>query len=76
MVNADASAKRHHMCEKDYIWNPCACSCKNSKYFASIIDNSVRGRNKNSSKKHNLGNKKFLYFTYLFIDYYSIIDSF
>ena len=33
--------KKHHICEKDYIWNPAACSCKNGKYFASIIDDSV-----------------------------------
>ena len=29
------------MCEKDYIWNPATCSCKNGKYLASIIDDSV-----------------------------------
>ena len=33
--------KRHHICEKDYIWNPATCGCKNGKYLASIIDNSV-----------------------------------
>ena len=33
--------KKHHMCEKDYIWNLATCSCKNGKYLASIIDNSV-----------------------------------
>ena len=21
--------KKHHICEKDYIWNPATCSCKN-----------------------------------------------
>ena len=31
--------KKHH--EKDYIWNPATCSCKNGKYLASIIDDSV-----------------------------------
>ena len=30
-----------HICEKDYIWNPPTCSCKNGKYLASIIDNLV-----------------------------------
>ena len=30
-----------HICEKDYIWNPATCSCKNSKYLRSIIDDSV-----------------------------------
>ena len=29
------------MCEKDYIWNPAAWSCKNNKYLASVIDDSV-----------------------------------
>ena len=33
--------KKHHICEKDYIWNPAPCNCKNGKYLASIIDNSV-----------------------------------
>ena len=33
--------QKHHICEKDYIWNPATCSCKNIKYLASIIDNSV-----------------------------------
>ena len=29
------------MRKKDYIWNRATCSCENSKYLASIIDNSV-----------------------------------
>ena len=33
--------KKYHVCEKDYIWNPATCSCKNGEYLASIIDNSV-----------------------------------
>ena len=33
--------KKHHIFEKDYIWNPPICSCENSKYLASIIGNSV-----------------------------------
>ena len=33
--------KKHHTCEKNYIWNPATCSCKNGTYFASIIDDSV-----------------------------------
>ena len=33
--------KRLHISEKDYIWNPAICSCKNGKYLANIIDNSV-----------------------------------
>ena len=38
--------KKHHMCEKDYIWNPAICSCQNGKYLASIIDDSVIMRDK------------------------------
>ena len=41
MINVDVSAKKHYICEKDYIWNPVTCNCKNGKYLASIIDNSV-----------------------------------
>ena len=33
--------KKHHICEKDYIWSPATCSCENGKYLASIVDNSV-----------------------------------
>ena len=33
--------KRHNICEKKYIWNPATCICKNGKYLASIIDDSV-----------------------------------
>ena len=33
--------KKHHICEKEYTWNPATCSCKNGKYAASIIDDSV-----------------------------------
>ena len=33
--------KNHNLCEKDYIWNPATCSCKNGKYLANIMDDSV-----------------------------------
>ena len=29
------------MFEKGYIWNPAPCSCKNGKYLAFTIDDSV-----------------------------------
>ena len=32
--------QKHHICEKDYIWNNATCSCKNGKYLASIIEDS------------------------------------
>ena len=38
-TNVGAGAKS--ICEKDYIWNPAACSCKNGKYWASIMDDSA-----------------------------------
>ena len=41
MINAEASVKNIIYVKKDYIWNPATCSCKNGKYLASIIDNSV-----------------------------------
>ena len=31
--------KKHFVCK--YFWNTVTCSCKNGKYLASIIDNSV-----------------------------------
>ena len=33
--------KTHHICEKDYIWNPATCSCKNGKHLTNIIDSLV-----------------------------------
>ena len=38
MVNVDVSVKNVMYVEKDYIWNPSTCSCKNGKYLASIMD--------------------------------------
>ena len=33
--------KKHHIFEKDYIWNPTTSSCENVKHLASVIDDSV-----------------------------------
>ena len=33
--------EKHHIHEKGYIWTPATCSCENSKYLASIIDDLV-----------------------------------
>ena len=33
--------KKHHICEKNYVLNPAICNCKNQKYLASIIDDSM-----------------------------------
>ena len=40
MINFGAIVKKY-IYEKDYIWNPATCSCKNGKYLASIIAKSV-----------------------------------
>ena len=39
-INVDVSVKKHHICEKDFVWNPATCNCENGKYLASIIDDS------------------------------------
>ena len=31
----------HDACERNYIWSPATCTCKNSKYSGSIIEDSV-----------------------------------
>ena len=76
--------KNHHVCEKDYVWNPATCNCENGKYLASIMDDSaftcnktIKSYNKKQilMKKSNLQTATFLYFTCIFINYYSIIDS-
>ena len=33
--------KKRHVCEKDYVWNPATCNCKNRKYLASIMYDSA-----------------------------------
>ena len=30
--------KKHHICEKDHVWNPATCSCKNEKDLVSMIN--------------------------------------
>ena len=39
--HVSCECKKHHICEKDYIWNSATWNYKNGKYFGSIIDNSV-----------------------------------
>ena len=40
-INAKVIVKKYRICEKDYIWNPSTCICKNGKHLASIMDDSV-----------------------------------
>ena len=37
-INIDWGAKKWHVCEKDYVWNPATCSYKNRKYLSSIME--------------------------------------
>ena len=82
--------KKCHVCEKNYVWNPATCNCENGKYLARIMDNSAILCNeviepydeetKNiptifNENKATCKNVKFLYFSCIFINYYSIIDS-
>ena len=41
MVNVDVIVKNVMYVKKDYIWNPSATNCKNGKYLARIMDDSV-----------------------------------
>ena len=34
-------SKKHHAYEKDHIWNPATCSCKNWRYLANIMNDSA-----------------------------------
>ena len=49
--------KEHHMCKKDYIWNPGANSCENGKYLPNIIDTSVITCDKIIETTKNSSNK-------------------
>ena len=67
------------------MWNPSTCNCENGKCLASIMDNSAITCDKiieSYDEEMNFNKKKatcktqtFLYFTCIFINYYSIIDS-
>ena len=35
------NVKEHHVCKKDCVWNPVACSWNNGKYFENVTDDSV-----------------------------------
>ena len=38
--------KKHHVCEKVYVWNHSTRSCENGKYLPSIMDDSTAIRDK------------------------------
>ena len=40
-INVAVNVKKHHICEKDYVWNPAICNCENGQFLASIMDDSV-----------------------------------
>ena len=72
------------MCKKYSIWTPVTCRCENEKYLASVIDDSVitcdEIIDETKTVSTNFNNKKltyikknFLYFTFVAINYYTII---
>ena len=76
--------------EKIITWNSVTCSCENGKYLTSITDDSaiicdeiIESYDEETKtipanfheKKVTLKTQNFLYFTCIFINYYSIIDS-
>ena len=78
--------KKYRVFKKDYIWNPATCSCKNGKYSASVINDSVitcdeiMKETKTVSKNFNEEKvackiKTILDFTQFLINFHSIIDS-
>ena len=40
-TNGGCEYKKHHIYEKDYIWNSVTYNCKNGKHLASIMDDSA-----------------------------------
>ena len=89
-INVDVIVKKHHIYEKDYIWNPATWSCKNGKYLASIINHSVitcdeiissynketKAISKKFNKKKATCKKSKISIFYLqFFNYYGLIDN-
>ena len=77
--------KKCHVCVEDYFWNPAACNCKNGKYLASIMDDSAimcgeiiesyeEETNFKEKKKQPVKHKISIFS--IFINYYTIIDSY
>ena len=40
MIKCWCECKKHHICEKDYVWNYATCNCNYGKYLASVINDS------------------------------------
>ena len=38
---SQCECKKRNVCEKDYVWNPSRCNCKNGKYLANIMVDSA-----------------------------------
>ena len=80
-INVCASVKieKHCVHRKNYIWNPDTYSCEKSKYVGSTIDDSMITSDKIMEETRTVptsfDEKKFQYFTCLFINFYSIIDT-
>lgn len=52
-------SKKHHVCAKDYIWNPTACAFEINRYLKSITDGEVIGAvTKSYSEPESFNNKR------------------
>ena len=83
--------KKRQIWEKDYVWNPATCNCEYGKRLASIMGDSTIVRDEitkpynedveaKSYKEKKIDEKKVTrkmqnFFRYIFINYYSIIDT-
>ena len=65
--------EKHHVCEKNYIWNPVICGCENGKCVASIMNDSgiiyykVLDADVESNSKTNFNEKKAICKTHILL---------
>ena len=79
--------KKQCIFDRNLIWNPAACRCENGKYLESIIGDAATMYHENINtkkkkkfqqilmKKITCKTKSFFYFTCLFVNCCSIINS-
>ena len=67
--------KEHYVCKKGCICNPAANSCKNGKYLASIIDNSVLKCDETIETRKTAPTKSTLTFFYILLAFLLITKA-
>ena len=68
-------SERTSCAQKYYIWYPAVCNCKHGKYLVKVIDNSVITCDEIIEEAKTIPNKKILYFTHHFINYFRTINA-